>query len=119
MPNLPEIEERVIANGRVDGHELEVLRRLLYADGKIGRKEADFLVELHKRVKYRTRAFEQCFYQAIKDHFHKDPADPDQYDLLLGAFRFPTAQCAELTATALQMLKGAARVQVPASPGAD
>ena len=73
MPTtLREIEERVIANGRVDGHELEVLRRLLYADGKISRKEADFLVELHKRVQYRTPGFEQFFYKAIKDHILAD-----------------------------------------------
>ena len=73
MPTtLREIEERIIANGRVDGHELEALRRLLYADGKISRKEADFLVELHKRVQYHTPGFEQFFYKAIKDHILAD-----------------------------------------------
>src|SRR5438132_713912 len=73
MPTtLREIEERIIANGRVDGHELEALCRLLYADGKISRKEADFLVELHKRVQYRTPGFEQFFYKAIKDHILAD-----------------------------------------------
>jgi len=68
MLSLREIEERVLANGRVEGHELTTLRTLLYADGKIDRKEADFLVELHKRAQYRTRGFEQFFYQAIKHH---------------------------------------------------
>jgi hypothetical protein len=68
MLTLRELEERVLANGRVDGHELELLRQVLYADGKINRKEADFFVELHKRAQYRTHAFEQFFYQAIKDH---------------------------------------------------
>src|SRR4029077_18324896 len=58
----------ILANGRVDGHELEVLRRQLYADGKVDRRGADFLVELHKRVQHLTPAFEQFFYQAIKDH---------------------------------------------------
>jgi uncharacterized tellurite resistance protein B-like protein len=48
------------------------LRQLLYVNGKINRQEAEFLVELHKRVKYRTPAFEQFFYQAIKDHVLKD-----------------------------------------------
>jgi uncharacterized tellurite resistance protein B-like protein len=68
MLDLRGLEERILANGRVDGHELEVLRQALYADGKIDRREADFLVELHKRVQYRTPAFEQFFYNAIKDH---------------------------------------------------
>jgi len=68
MLNLRELRERLLANGKVEGHELEMLRRQLYADGKIQRKEADFLVELHKRVQRRSPAFEQFFYQAIKDH---------------------------------------------------
>lgn len=68
MAHLQEIEQAILANGRVDGPELEALRRQLYAGGAIERREADFLVELHKRVQHLTPAFEQFFYQAIKDH---------------------------------------------------
>jgi uncharacterized tellurite resistance protein B-like protein len=68
MLHLREIEQAILANGRADGPELEALRRQLYAGGRIERQEADFLVELHKRVQHRTPAFEQFFYQAIKDH---------------------------------------------------
>jgi hypothetical protein len=68
MLHLREIEQTILANGRVDGTELTALRRLLYAGGKIERPEADFLVELHKRVQHMTPAFQQFFYQAIKDH---------------------------------------------------
>lgn len=68
MQSLREIEHAILANGRVDGPELEALRRQLYAGGKIGRREADFLVTLHKRVQHRTPAFERFFYQAVKDH---------------------------------------------------
>jgi uncharacterized tellurite resistance protein B-like protein len=56
----------------VEGHDLEVLRRVLYADGKIDRKEADFLVELHKRARDRSPAFEKFFYKALKDHILAD-----------------------------------------------
>src|SRR5689334_9937084 len=72
MLKLRQLEQNILANGRVDGDELEVLRRELYAEGKIDRKEADFLVELHKRVQHLTPAFEQFFYQAIKDHILAD-----------------------------------------------
>jgi hypothetical protein len=72
MPDLRGIEQAILANGRVDGHELEALRRQLYAGGKIERREADFLVELHKRVQHRTPAFEKFFHQAIKDHILAD-----------------------------------------------
>jgi hypothetical protein len=72
MVNLREIEERVLASGRVEGHDLELLRQVLYADGKIDRKDADFLVELHKRVRNRNPAFEQFFYKTIKEHILAD-----------------------------------------------
>src|SRR5205085_9657113 len=45
-----------------------VLRGRLYVDGKIDRRAADFLVELHKRVQHITPAFQHFFYQAVKDH---------------------------------------------------
>lgn len=66
--NLRQLEQDVLANGRVDSPELEALRSQLYARGTIDRRGADFVVELHKRVQHRTPAFEQFFYQAIKDH---------------------------------------------------
>jgi hypothetical protein len=79
MQKLRQIEHDILANGRVDGDELEVLRRELYASGKIGRPEADFLVELHKRVQHKTPAFERFFYQAIKDHILKNGRiDPEE-----------------------------------------
>jgi len=68
MLHLRQLEQNILANGRVDGNELEALRRHLYADGKVGRREADFLVERHKRVQHMTPAFEHFFYQTIKHH---------------------------------------------------
>src|SRR3954463_14033281 len=72
MTDLQRLEEELIANGRVEGHELRLLRGVLYADGKIDRREADFLVELHKRVPHRTHRFERFFYNAIKAHVLED-----------------------------------------------
>jgi hypothetical protein len=68
MLKLRQIEQDILATGKIDGPELEVLRREIYGDGKIDRPKADFLVELHKRVQHKTPAFEQFFYRAIKDH---------------------------------------------------
>jgi hypothetical protein len=79
MLRLRQLMEDVVANGKVEGHELEVIRRELYADGKIDRREADFLAEMHKRVQRVTPAFEQFFYQAIKDHILADgKIDPEE-----------------------------------------
>jgi hypothetical protein len=68
MTDLRQVEHNLLAKGRVEGHELEVLRQTMYAGSKIDRRGADFLVELHKRVQHLTPAFERFFYQAIKDH---------------------------------------------------
>ena len=68
MTKLRQIEQDILATGKVDTPELELLRREMHAHGAIGRPEADFLVELHKRVQHLTPAFERFFYQGIKDH---------------------------------------------------
>ena len=68
MVALSQIEHDILAIGKVESAELEVLRKRVYASGKIDRQTADFLVELHKRVQHRTPSFENFFYQAIKDH---------------------------------------------------
>jgi cytidylate kinase len=44
----------------------------------------------------------------VQEHFHKDPADPEQYDLQLNASRLSPTQCADLIVTALRHLQGAA-----------
>jgi hypothetical protein len=72
MLQLRQIEQNILATGKVDGHHLEALRRELYTGGKLDRRGADFLVELHKRVQHKTPAFEHFFYQAVKDHILAD-----------------------------------------------
>jgi hypothetical protein len=72
MLKLRQIAQDILATGKIDGPELEVLRRHLYVDGTIDRPRADFLVELYKRVQHKTPAFEQFFYQAVKDHILAD-----------------------------------------------
>jgi hypothetical protein len=70
--DLRQLEQKIMANGKVDSPELELLRDKLYTDGKVHRREADFLVELHKRVQHMTPAFEHLFYQVIKSHILTD-----------------------------------------------
>jgi hypothetical protein len=72
MLQLRKLEQDILATGRVDGPELDVLRQRMYQDGKIDRQRADFLVELHKRLQHLAPAFEHFFYQAIKDHILTD-----------------------------------------------
>ena len=72
MLKLRQIEHDILAIGKIDKHHLEELRRELYAQGKIDRPKADFLVELHKQVQHMNPGFQHLFYQAIKDHILVD-----------------------------------------------
>jgi hypothetical protein len=73
MPNLKQLMAEVLADGRIEGQSIERLRNELYADGKIDRAEADFLVELHKRVQRPAGpGWQKFFYKAIKDHILAD-----------------------------------------------
>src|SRR4051812_43453261 len=67
-----QLMQDVLANGKVEGNEVELLRRELYADGRIDRPAADFLAELHKRVQRISPGFEHFFYEAIKNHVLAD-----------------------------------------------
>jgi hypothetical protein len=68
MQELRRIEQDILASGKVDSDHLEALRLALYAGGTVGRPEADFLVDLHKRVQHPNPGFEHLFYRAIRDH---------------------------------------------------
>ena len=74
MPQeLHRLQQEILASQRVDTPALETLRQHLYADGRIDRREADFLAELHKRVQRpHSPAFDHFVYQAIKDHILTD-----------------------------------------------
>jgi cytidylate kinase len=41
----------------------------------------------------------------VKDHLHKDPTDPWQYDLVLNSSRFTITECADLIIEALRRLQ--------------
>src|SRR5437763_1751692 len=69
MVELRQIEHDILAIGKVDGEELELLRRWVYAGGKVDRQTADHLVELHKRVQHRTPAFESSLARELAGFF--------------------------------------------------
>ena len=72
MLDLRQMRQEVLATGKVDSHHLEAMRHAFPVNGKIDRQNANFLVELYKRVQHLNPAFEHFFYQAIKDHVLED-----------------------------------------------
>ncbi len=106
---LRELEQTILANGRVEGAEIEVLRQELYAGGKIGRREADWLVELHKRVQRKTPQFEHFFYQAIKHHILEDGRVSAEEAAWLRQMLFADGKIDDAERKFLHELKGEAR----------
>jgi uncharacterized tellurite resistance protein B-like protein len=109
MQNFQQIEHKILAHGKADNHDLESLRRVLYSHGKIDRQMADSLVALFKRVTHRTPAFEQFFYQAIKDHLLADSRIGSEQVVWLRQLVFADGKIADEERKLLQALKGEAK----------
>lgn len=109
MHELRRIEQLILANGRVDTPELELLRTTLYSGGKINREAADFLVELHKRVQRPNPAFEKFFYRAIKDHMLADGKIGVEETAWLRRMFFADGKFQDEERTFLHELKGEAK----------
>lgn len=52
----------------------------------------------------------------VKDHFHKDPADPRGYDLIVNTSRFNVDDCVELVVEGLQRMEARALIKTPPRP---
>jgi hypothetical protein len=109
MLKLRQIEHDILANGKVDGHELEALRQHLYVNGKVERRGADFLIELHKRVQHLTPAFERFFYQTVKDHILAHSRIDAEETVWLRQMLFADGKIDDEARKFLHELKGEAR----------
>jgi hypothetical protein len=109
VADLRKLLSDLLANGRVEGTEIELLRKELYADGIISREEADFLVELHKRIQRRSPGFENFFYQAIKDHILGDGIIDTEEARWLRQMLFRDGKVGEREKKLLHQLKGEAK----------
>ncbi len=109
MSKLRRIEQDILAAGKVDGPDMARLRWEMYGQDTIGRPEADFLVELHERLQHRTPAFEQFFYQAIKDHILADGWIDAEQTAWLRRMLFADGKIKDEERKLLDELKGEAR----------
>jgi hypothetical protein len=113
MTDLRQIEQNILATGKVGSADLNVLRQTLYAGGNVQRREADFLVELHKRVQHMTPAFEEFFYQAIKDHILADGQIDTEEAAWLRQLLYADGKIDDRERKFLHELKGEARQVSP------
>jgi hypothetical protein len=113
MMKLRQLEQEILAKGKVNGAELEVLRQEIYSNGKIDRPKADFLAELYKRVQHRTPAFNHFFYKAIKDHILTDGRVGAEESAWLRQLLFADGKIADEERKFLHELKGEAEHASP------
>jgi hypothetical protein len=73
----------------------------------ISHQEATRHVELTDRERIRF----------VQDHFHKDPTDPLQYDLVLNTSRLSVAECADVIITALRGMQQRVRKRLESGEG--
>ena len=74
MADLKKLKEAILADGVIEDHEVETIRRELYADGKIDRDEVEFLVALRNEAREVCPAFEAFFFEAAKQNVLADGA---------------------------------------------
>lgn len=80
--SLAAIRKAVIADGVVDAAEVKKLRKRLYADGKIDKKEAAFVFDINDAVSGNPNhaSWQKLFVETICDYLLKDDKSPGVVD---------------------------------------
>ena len=104
---------RILTNGKVEGHEVESLRKAFSANGKIDRQEAEFLLDLYRRTDQIAPAFEKFFCKVIKQHLLADGTIDSERAAWLRRLIFMDGKVNEREKKLLRELKGEARQVSP------
>jgi uncharacterized tellurite resistance protein B-like protein len=70
----------LLADGQIDDNEVKVLKKELYEDGKIDKKEVEFLIELRNEAQKKAKSkqaevnpnFTKLFFKAVSDNVLED-----------------------------------------------
>lgn len=75
MYNLEIIKQNILTNGCITPSDIPDLRKIVYRDGRVCRKEADFLFDVRKDLLNfdNLKEWDDFFIQAICDHMLDDP----------------------------------------------
>jgi hypothetical protein len=110
----------LLADGVIDETEVKVLRKELWADGKIDREEVDFLIELRNAAQKKAKkeplnpAFEKLFFKAIEENVLQDGNIDDKEARWLREMLFADKKIDDNEKKFLGRLKKAAQKTSPA-----
>ncbi len=83
MADLKQLKADILADGKIEDDEVEVIRRELYADGQIDQDEVEFLIALRNEARSTCPAFERLFFEAVKQNVLTDGSvDAEEADWL-------------------------------------
>ena len=82
MTDFAALKKSILADGVIDEQEVKTLRKILYEDGKIDRKEANFLFELNDAVSGKSNhsSWKTLMVDAISSHVLDDETSPGEID---------------------------------------
>jgi uncharacterized membrane protein YebE (DUF533 family) len=109
-----------LADGVIDDAEVKVIKKELYADGKIDRQEVEFLIELRNEAQKKAKGqplhtgFETLFFKAISDNVLRDGEISGRETAWLRKMLFADGKIDENEKKFLKKLKGSASKTSPA-----
>ncbi len=108
-----------LADGVIDDSEIKILKKELYADGKIDKKEVEFLIELRNEAQKKAKGsslpntFENFFFKAIQDNVLSDGKIDDKEANWLRKMLFADNKIDDAERKFLNKLKKAATQSSP------
>jgi uncharacterized tellurite resistance protein B-like protein len=110
----------LLADGVIDDAEVKILRKELWADGKIDKEEVDFLIELRNAAQKKAKrgelrpAFENLFFKAIEENVMADGVIDAKEAAWLRKMLFADGKIDAREKKFLQRIKKAAKKVSPA-----
>ncbi|SRX56209.1 TerB family tellurite resistance protein [Aequorivita sp. CIP111184] len=82
MKSLEVLKREILEDGVIDANEVKEIEKVIYADGKIDKEEADFLFELNDAVsgKDNHSSWQDLFVKALSSFVLDDDASNGEID---------------------------------------
>ena len=102
-----------LADGRIDTKETDIIRKELYADGKLDRSEIEWLLDVRKSASGTVQAFDKLVFDALKTSILADGSIDAQEAKWLRKFIFADGKVDDGEKKFLLELKAGAKSTCP------
>ena len=102
-----------LADGRIDTKETDIIRKELYADGKLDRSEIEWLLDVRRTASGTVQAFDKLVFDALKTSILADGSIDAKEATWLRKFIFADGKVDDGEKKFLQELKAGAKSTSP------